>query len=71
MGREAMDIKVPDRIRREVEAEFPEDFALQQVHVARRLLALQARKAGGLTRYLENRRKLRAADPTTVAGPLA
>jgi len=45
-----MDIKVPDRIRREVEAEFPEDFALQQVHVARRLLALQARKAGGLTR---------------------
>ncbi len=53
--------KVPDRIRRQVEAEFPEDYALQQVHIARRLLAAEARKAGGLTRLFEKRAKTRAA----------
>lgn len=55
-----MGTKVPDRLRREVELEFPDDYALQQVHIARKLLAAEARKSGGLTRLLEKRAKARA-----------
>ena len=33
-------------IRREVMEEFPDDPALQQVHIARRILVLEAQKQG-------------------------
>jgi hypothetical protein len=35
-----------EEIRREVMGEFPDDPALQQVHMARRILALEAQKQG-------------------------
>ena len=35
-----------DQIRREVEEEFPADPALQQVHIARKILAKEAAKLG-------------------------
>lgn len=35
-----------EEIRREVEKEFPVDFALQQVHMARKLLAEEAKEKG-------------------------
>jgi hypothetical protein len=35
-----------EEIRREVMEEFPDDPALQQVHIARRILALEAKKEG-------------------------
>jgi hypothetical protein len=35
-----------EEIRREVMEEFPDDPALQQVHIARRILALEAQKQG-------------------------
>ena len=33
-----------EKIKREVEREFPSDFALQQVHMARKLLAEEAKE---------------------------
>ena len=60
-----MGTKVPDRIRRQVEAEFPNDYALQQVHIARRLLSAEARKAGGLTRLLQKSAKARLSKSAT------
>ena len=35
-----------EEIRRVVMEEFPDDTALQQVHIARRILSLEARKQG-------------------------
>ena len=35
-----------EEIKREVEKEFPGDFALQQVHIARKLLAEEAKEKG-------------------------
>ena len=35
-----------EEIRREVMEEFPDDPALQQVHIARRILSLEAQKQG-------------------------
>jgi len=35
-----------EEIRREVMEEFPDDPALQQVHMARRILSLEAQKQG-------------------------
>jgi len=35
-----------EKIKREVEREFPGDFALQQVHMARKLLAEEAKEKG-------------------------
>ncbi|NIP33284.1 MAG: hypothetical protein GWN97_00385 [Thermoplasmata archaeon] len=35
-----------EEIRREVMEDFPDDPALQQVHMARRILALEAQKQG-------------------------
>jgi len=35
-----------DEIRREIEAEFPADPALQEVHIARRILAREAEIRG-------------------------
>ena len=40
-----------DKIKREVEREFPNDPAMQQVHIARKIIAKKA-KEKGLT-YLE------------------
>ena len=42
-----------EEITRSVEEEFPEDPALQQVHIARKILALEAEKAGmGYIEYI-------------------
>ena len=60
-----MRTNVPDRVRLQVEAEFPEDYALQQVHIARKLLAAEARRSGGLTRLLEKRSKARLLQAPT------
>jgi hypothetical protein len=60
-----MRTKVPDRVRLQVEAEFPEDYALQQVHIARKLLAAEARRSGGLARLLEKRSKARLSKALT------
>ena len=35
-----------EEIKREVEREFPNDFALQQVHIARKLLSEEAKGKG-------------------------
>jgi len=35
-----------EEIKSDVEREFPNDFALQQVHIARKLLAEEAREKG-------------------------
>jgi len=35
-----------EEIKRDVEREFPNDFALQQVHIARKLLAEEAKEKG-------------------------
>lgn len=35
-----------EEIKREAEKEFPHDFALQQVHIARKLLAEEAKEKG-------------------------
>ena len=35
-----------EEIRREVMEEFPDDPALQQVHIARRILSMEAQKQG-------------------------
>ncbi len=40
-----------DKIKREVEREFPNDPAMQQVHIARKIIAKKAKETG-LT-YLE------------------
>ena len=40
-----------EKIKREVELEFPNDPAMQQVHIARKIIAKKAKKKG-LT-YLE------------------
>ncbi len=39
--------KEMERIRKSVEREFPNDPALQQVHIARKIIAMEAKK--GLT----------------------
>jgi len=33
-----------EKIKKEVEKEFPEDFALQQIHLARRILTEEAKE---------------------------
>jgi len=38
--------KTEKQIQIDVEKEFPEDFALQQVHIARKLLSEEAKKRG-------------------------
>jgi hypothetical protein len=40
-----------EKIQKEIEGEFPNDFAMQQVHIARKIIAKEAEKRG-LT-YLE------------------
>ena len=46
---ESMNVKKEmERIRRSVEREFPNDPALQQVHIARKIVAMEA-KLKGLT----------------------
>lgn len=35
-----------EKIQKEVELEFPNDFALQQVHMARKIIAKEAEKKG-------------------------
>ena len=41
-----MEKKKMENIKKEVEREFPEDFALQQVHIARKILAEEAKESG-------------------------
>lgn len=43
--------KAIDRIRKQVAREFPGDPALQQIHIARKLIAKEAREKG--VSYLE------------------
>lgn len=46
------------RIRKMVEKEFPEDPALQQVHIARKIVAKEAELAGlGYFEYIKSWRK--------------
>jgi len=40
-----------DKIRKEVELEFPDDLALQQVHIARKIIAKEAKIKG--LKYLD------------------
>ncbi len=51
-----------EEIKREVEKEFPGDFALQQVHIARKLLSEEAKEKGvSLWEYVKNKSKLHAS----------
>lgn len=45
------------RLQRSVEKDFPDDPAMQQVHLSRKILALEAKKAG--MGYLEYIRSLK------------
>ncbi len=40
-----------DKIRKDVELEFPDDLALQQVHIARKIIAKEAEMKG--LKYLD------------------
>jgi hypothetical protein len=47
--------KQMDRIKKEVEKEFPHDEALQQVHIARKILAKEAEQKGlGFFEYIRS-----------------
>lgn len=43
-------LKISDKelteLRKEVIKEFPDDFALQEIHLSRKILALEAKKSG-------------------------
>ncbi len=39
-----MDEKIKEKIQKDVKKEFPRDFALQQIHVARKLLSEEAKE---------------------------
>ena len=52
-----------DKIRKEVELEFPDDLALQQVHIARKIIAKEAEIKG--LKYLDYI-KLIAKDIKTI-----
>lgn len=41
-----MRMKKMEEIKKSVEKEFPGDFALQQIHIARKLLAEEAKEKG-------------------------
>ena len=41
-----MENKKVEDIKKEVEREFPDDFALQQVYIARKVLAEEAKEKG-------------------------
>ena len=41
-----MDEKIKEKIQKNVEKEFPGDFALQQIHIARKLLSEEAKEKG-------------------------
>jgi len=46
------------KIQREVEKEFPGDFALQQVHIARKIISMKAKKEGlSSLEYIKRMRK--------------
>ncbi len=48
--------KIDRKIIEEVEQEFPGDVALQQIHIARRLISQEAQKIGmGLHEYVRSR----------------
>ena len=40
-----------EKIKKEIELEFPDDFALQQIHIARKIIAKEAEKKG--LKYLD------------------
>ena len=47
-----------EEIKKDVEREFPNDFALRQVHIARKLLAEEAREEGiTLWKYIKKQAK--------------
>jgi len=49
------------RITREVEAEFPGDQALQQVHIARKVIAYEAERSGiSFTEYVGSSQRQRS-----------
>jgi len=53
-----IDEKELEKIRKDVEEEFPEDYALQQVHIARKILSLEAKQKGlSLLEYIKAQRK--------------
>ena len=60
-----MNKKELEKIERDVAREFPEDTALQQVHIARKLIAAKA-KALGMT-YFEYLMKVAQPRPATQA----
>ncbi|NVM38195.1 MAG: hypothetical protein HWN81_21555 [Candidatus Lokiarchaeota archaeon] len=35
-----------EKIKKEIESEFPNDFALQQIHIARKIIAKEAEMKG-------------------------
>ncbi|MCK5056543.1 MAG: hypothetical protein KAT34_07805 [Candidatus Aminicenantes bacterium] len=50
--------KEVDKIKREVEKEFPYDDALQQVHIARKILSREAKQKGmGFFEYMRSLEK--------------
>lgn len=52
-----------DKIQKEIEHEFPNDFALQQVHLARKIINKEAYRLGiSYTDYI----KQIASDKTTI-----
>ena len=47
--------RIDRKIKEETEREFPGDPALQQIHIARRIISKEARKKGvTLQNYIEN-----------------
>ena len=47
--------RIDRKIKEEIEREFPGDPALQQIHIARRIISKEAREKGvTLQNYIEN-----------------
>lgn len=40
-----------EKIKKDIELEFPNDIALQQIHIARKIIAMEAEKKG--LKYIE------------------
>lgn len=47
-----------EKIKKEAEEEFPQDYALQQIHIARKILSAEAKQSGlSFAEYIKTQAK--------------
>ena len=55
ISKSLIDKKKLEKIKKEVEKEFPNDDALQQIHIARKLISIEAKAKGmSLIEYIKS-----------------